>query len=715
MKNFIRHTSLFLVFVFVLSLGVFNIPQVAEAATIKTDIGYMTLSRGSIGWDTGTYENQLMLVKPGASLTGLYFGKVYAVYDSAAGGYVVTEKSGLHCSYSKTVASNAVGIAISYQPLTTTGSAFARANWLIWQQIRIGDILTFSGVTVSSGTVNVSGTFGNSDFVSNSKVHVTTVRDDTTPKTGYTGKTAVVLGDSVTAGGGWTETVEIAINGRVINASTPGARTDEGLGYFDSQVAVHNPDIVFIKYAINDCIQYTITSNTLPAYKQNLRDLCQMALDIGALPILITTNNIKIASLNYDRYASFGGLSVYYPQYIQAIRDVAAEYDTFCIDIYSGVWSSLTATDYLIDTVHPKAAGYALEGQYISNYLLNNEDAIIAKVNEVTGETDGMPSADTNFLSASAGGQYMYGTTYPGGSAYYATAYYGDNSNQGGAYFSGKLNDGTYPADGIPNTSNVNWAVFFAGATTPTITLKLSAKAYLNNISLIVRNGTSSGINYVAPVISSIQLSNDGTNFTATAAYTSKLMVNSGLNYKMKLSFNQVLSAKYIRINLATPADRTAIGEVEVWGSTTLPEGAEQPFELIDGSVYNLETGYVSAKGLGLNAQTVKGQFKCDVTVLNTNGATVADTSFVGTGFTVVQYNANGAVLNSVTLVIPGDTNGDGDLNLTDYVVVETFINGTGNMNDLSQKAADLTGDALVSAADILIMELHCNGKATID
>ncbi len=329
-----------------------------------------------------------------------------------------------------------------------------------------------------------------------------------------------------------------------------------------------------------------------------------------------------------------------------------------------------------------------------------------------------LPTAAKNFLSAANGGQYMYyGGNYPGGSAYYSYAYYGDNSSQGGSYMTGKLNDGVYPTNANPGSSEANWAAYFtsnySANGTPVIYLKLSEKAYLNKLTLLYRvNG-----NYGYVPINSVAVSTDGSNYRGTAAYTSRSTAYTGDNYLLTLTFNDIVDASYIKLTLGDDDGsytRMAIGEIEVWGNTVLPE-TTKPFELIDDSVYTLDDTYVCSKGLGLNAETIKGQFKCDVSLLNAAGTAVEDADYVGTGFTVVQYNKAGEVLNSVVLIVSGDTNGDGNLDLTDYLVVETFMNGTSNMTDISQKAADLSADALVSAADLLIMELHCNGKAPLN
>ncbi len=713
MKKFTRHLSLLLAMVFVLSLGVFTVPQKAAAAEVKTYIGDMTISISGINWTDSSYtQNHLMFIKSGSALNGAYFDRIYAVYDSAKGGYVVTEKAGTHCTYSKTVASGAIGLAISYQPLGNTGEAFTRENWKVWQQIRVGDILTFSGFDVSTGTITTSGTFGSSNFVSNAKVHVTTVRDDAATKTGYSGKTIVALGDSVTAGGRWTEETEIALNTRIVNAGTPGARTDEGLGYFATHVAPYNPDIVFIKYAINDTAQYTIAESNLTNFKNNLRELCDMCLEIGALPILITTNKIRLS--DSSKYSVVGGLYTFYPRFITAIKEVAAEYDTYCIDLYNQVWASLTAdSTTLMDSVHPSGSSYAKEIAYITKYLKDNEDGIIAAANAVSGDVVGMPSATTNYALSSQGGQYMYDSTYPGGSSYYTTAYYGDNSNQGGSYISGKLNDGTTPADSIPNANNTNWAVFFASAATPTVTLKLNSKVYINNVSVLCLNGSGSGITYVAPTVSAVYLSDDGTNFTPTTAFTNKMSTAGTISSRIKLAFTKAVSAKYVRIVFATPTDRTAIGEVQVWGDTSLFGVENDPFELIDGSKHALDDAYATVKALGVSVTALKAEFKCEISLFDASGKALADASYIGTGCTVIQYDTEGQVLNSVTVVIPGDLSGDGNVNTTDMAVVRRMLDSSGS-TEVQTKAADITNDNIVNTTDYLTLRKHCDGSSTM-
>lgn len=367
MKRFIAILCALLMTVSVFS---YTAPQKAEAAMITTYVGDLYVTKMNNLWVEPT-TNALMLVTPGNSLSGLYYDRVYAVYDSTKGGYVVQSKVATHVSSSAiTVASNAIGLAMSYQPGGDNKEPeYARKNWEAWQQIRVGDVLKIgSGIDLTNKTCSTSGTWG-TDFKSNAIIQVHTVRDDSLPKTAFTGKKIVALGDSVTAGGGWVDAIEERYNCEIINSGTPGDRTDEALARFDSVVAAHNPDLVFIKFCLNDCIQYTITTNTLPAFKNNLKTLYNKCRALGAEVVFMNTNNCKMSNWeNSSRYSSVGGFIPYFNQFQASIGEVADELGCHFIDVYAQ-WKDKDYTNYLMDTVHPNAAGYERDKTAIFNYL----------------------------------------------------------------------------------------------------------------------------------------------------------------------------------------------------------------------------------------------------------------------------------------------------------------------------------------------------------
>lgn len=375
MKRFIA-----IVCALVMTVSVFGYvaPTKTEAADVTTYVGDLYITKMNNLWTDPT-TNALMLVTPGNALSGLYYDRVYAVYDSTKGGYVVQSKVATHLSAdSITVASNAIGLAMSYQPGgTNLEQDYARKNWEAWQQIRVGDVLKIgSGIDLTNKTVTTSGTWG-TDFSSSATIQVHTVRDDSLPKTAFTGKKIVALGDSVTAGGGWVDAIEERYNCEIINSGTPGDRTDEALTRFDTVVAAHDPDIVFIKFCLNDVIQYTITTNTLPAFKNNLRTLYQKCKELGAEVVFMSTNNCKMSSWeSSSRYTSVGGFIPYFNEFQASIGEVAEELGCHFIDVYAQ-WKDQEYTGYLMDTVHPNNAGYERDKTAIFNYLDAHIDEIV--------------------------------------------------------------------------------------------------------------------------------------------------------------------------------------------------------------------------------------------------------------------------------------------------------------------------------------------------
>ncbi len=320
-----------------------------------------------------------------------------------------------------------------------------------------------------------------------------------------------------------------------------------------------------------------------------------------------------------------------------------------------------------------------------------------------------VPAATKNYLSQANGGTYMYDTTaYPGGSSYYSVAYYGDNNSQGGSYLSGKLNNGVLPADSNPGSSNTDWAVLFASNGATTITLKLSSAIYLNNISVVYRaeNG-----NYGNATVSGLQVSENGSSYSSTSAYTTKISTVSGSNSKITLNFNSAVKAKYIKFTVPKPSagTRVAIGEIEVWGDTTLPV-SEKPFELVEDSVHSMDDTYMEISTDALKCEELAAQFKCEVVVLSQNGAVMSSVAAVGTGCVVAQQDAAGNTIKSVTVVVLGDINGDAQLSSSDYLAVHMDISGSALLSAVSEKAADVSGSGYVDSIDYITMVSKLSG-----
>lgn len=346
------------------------------AADVESYIGDMRVTKIN-GVFTDPTVNVMILLTPGQSLGALYYARLLAEYDSTSGAYVVKEKIATHRSSSTKVGANCIGLAFNYAPLTSTGMSFSRANWLVWDRIRVGDKLTLSGIDLTNNTLDTSGTWGTSNFVSNALIKVTTVRDSNAPKTAFSQKKIVAMGDSVTVGGGWTEAIGAEFNTDVINSGFGG---DTSTNYYSARyqqyVAAYEPDIVFVSFGVNDALSAKGSAAGITTYKNTLRQIYQSNTAMGAKTIFMTPNNIKIASYDGSSYSAYGGLQGYLDAFLGGMKEVAAEYGCHFIDLYSMWKAKGLAPDNLIDGTHPNSYGYDQNIELILSYLRENMNDI---------------------------------------------------------------------------------------------------------------------------------------------------------------------------------------------------------------------------------------------------------------------------------------------------------------------------------------------------
>lgn len=357
-----------------LLLAVSCISFTAAADTVSTQIGSFDVTRFNGVWTEPT-SNVVLLITPGNSMSGLYYNKLYAEYDSAKGCYVIKDKVWNHrpmnneSGSTRVVASNGIGIAFDYTPLKDTTNTRLREMWLVWQKLRVGDTFTLSDLDVSSKTLGT-----------NPKINFTTVRSTVQEKGPYSNLKIVALGDSITVGGGWTEYLGDYLKTEIINAGM-GGDTANGAVFsrFDMLVPQHNPDIVIISYGINDCLAVGTnpTETAITTYQGRIRTLYNKATAIGAKVVFQTANNIDVATYetkynSAGAYNAFGGVQGYLDKWEQSFRDVGKELNVPVVDLYAKWRSDVAAGENLIDTVHPNSAGYDMNLEVMKEFWDSN-------------------------------------------------------------------------------------------------------------------------------------------------------------------------------------------------------------------------------------------------------------------------------------------------------------------------------------------------------
>lgn len=135
----------------------------------------------------------------------------------------------------------------------------------------------------------------------------------------------------------------------VFNAGVSGATTRDIIRDFHICVNIYDPDVVFIMLGMNDSSNQIVP---LEEYRSNILELINKVREIGAIPIIQTSNIIKMdlsrKSLKF---------------YMDIVRAVARENNVMLIDHYSH-WEELEKensnlkNELLNDLIHPNEKGH---------------------------------------------------------------------------------------------------------------------------------------------------------------------------------------------------------------------------------------------------------------------------------------------------------------------------------------------------------------------
>ncbi len=182
----------------------------------------------------------------------------------------------------------------------------------------------------------------------------------------------VVYGTSLTAGGPWVGQMQTWIAGNysgpltIVNSGLSGKNSAEGVAQLSAKVLAHNPDTVFIEFAVNDAFLYSDGTPQLSVAQARANLLTVIDAIQGQNPrveiILQTMNAVWDSPAGSNASAT---LRPNLPAYYQMYRDVAAERGLLLIDHYPNWLALQTANQATFETdvpdgVHPIAAGTQL-------------------------------------------------------------------------------------------------------------------------------------------------------------------------------------------------------------------------------------------------------------------------------------------------------------------------------------------------------------------
>ena len=96
------------------------------------------------------------------------------------------------------------------------------------------------------------------------------------------------------------------------------------------------------------------------------------------------------------------------------------------------------------------------------------------------------------------------------------------------------------------------------------------------------------------------------------------------------------------------------------------------------------------------------------------NGSTkLTDSSLLGTGMKLNLMNAS-QLIKSYSVIVTGDVNGDGKINITDMIAVKQDILGKSKLSGLRKSAGDVNGDGKINITDFIKIKAAILGKDKI-
>ena len=322
------------------------------------------------------------------------------------------------------------------------------------------------------------------------------------------------------------------------------------------------------------------------------------------------------------------------------------------------------------------SSNYGIKSVDLSNIEIENDYTIIVKYVVTSGKTSSV------FMTTNLVDEYTGTITYQSGKDYIASSLstWSDLANLSvgnSQTISCQNNIYAYtnivPEMAITNTSKDNNDVV-------TVDLKL-INIDTNNITYRVENSSSQDVT---------------SHFTITPNYsTNKVTITSD---------NTISGTFTFTISNGTLSDNTTFELVEKFEIIT---GANVDVDENNNIYTAITNGSSYTYGSLLN---ILDKENTTIEVRNINGELVTNSNdAVGTGTTITKGNT------TYTMVIVGDTTGDGRINSADLLKIVKYLKNTTSLNESQLSAADCNHDNGINSADLLRIVKFLKGTANIN
>jgi hypothetical protein len=201
---------------------------------------------------------------------------------------------------------------------------------------------------------------------------------------------------------------------------------------------------------------------------------------------------------------------------------------------------------------------------------------------------------------------------------------------------------------------------------------------------------------------------------TGGAYQTFFIIEKEGTHYiKTSYSYNALdMAANSHNINLHTTGDAAEQLAAQRYTIEIVEEEFDETELVLNpSSKYNKDGEILNKVSEGQTAFDVLSNFKNKLAkVFDENGNEVALTEKVGTGFKI-ELIVDGAKIDSLTVIVLGDVNGDGAVDSTDYLKIKKQFLGENSISGIFLSSADIDKNGIIDSTDYLKIKCHFLGS----
>jgi hypothetical protein len=140
-------------------------------------------------------------------------------------------------------------------------------------------------------------------------------------------------------------------------------------------------------------------------------------------------------------------------------------------------------------------------------------------------------------------------------------------------------------------------------------------------------------------------------------------------------------------------------------------DGSLEQITLNSKSEYKLDGTVIGNVSVSTTVTVLLSQFENNnLKVTDKDGKELASNVSVGTGAKVNLYDG-GVLIDSLTVVVLGDVDGNAAINGTDYMRVKSVFLGSFKLNDVEALSADFDGNSVINATDIMKIKAEFKAK----